>query len=285
MSVLYLPRYVYQLSKKSLKGRHIKCIVSDLAGTLGDSLCNAPKDALMDTFKNFDIQLTNEEVRQPTGRDKYSHIKAILAQETVIKKWSDEHKRFPNEEDIRTIFSKYQIHQVDLLANNKEYTKLLPWTFQTLKYLKNQYKLKYGITTGYEARMTSQVLESFREQGFTPDCHFSSDEIEHPRPFIDGIMANLNSLGFSPYDTIKLGDTPIDDEEGNNANCVTVLLAEHSNEMGNQLEKFNPEKIDQGAYIEALYKTRKILEQSGADYVINNITELEDVIKDIHSQS
>lgn len=274
-----------KLTQKCMRGRRIDTIIADFAGTIGDKYSRGPHVALSQTFlKDFKIPVSPETIRKPTGNDKLIHIEEILRDKSVIKKWVNLYGRKPNNNSAKDVFKKYEMRQTTLLQG-LEYTRLLPNTLDVLNDLRVKYNMKYGMTTGYNARMMVPVLESLKNQGFVPDSCFASNEISRPRPYPDGILKNLASLKRYSKNTIKIGDTPIDMQEGNNAGCVTVGLVKYCNAMGHFTDELvsifgSQRAFDQWGigYHTALATARKQLANAGADFVVDTIEDLEKVI-------
>ena len=270
-------KLVQKLTQKCFKHRKIDTIVFDVAGTICDKYSRAPFVALTQTFlEDFQIRLTNDVVRKPTGNDKMIHIQAILSNKSVSEQWTQNHGNKPNLDNAKKIFEKYEIRQIELLKS-LEFTKMLPKTLSTLNFMQTKYDLKYGITTGYNDKMMVEVLNSLKTQGFVPDSCFASNEIKRPRPYPDGILANLAKLKRYQENCIKIGDTPIDMQEANNSGCISLGIVKYGNKMGELLPDVSEKQ--------ALKLARQQLVNAGADFVIDEITELEEVIKFIYYES
>lgn len=79
---------------------------------------------------------------------------------------------------------------------------------------------------------------------------------------------------------IKIGDTIVDIEEGKNAGVKTVGIIEGSSLMGLTEEEFvnmtKDEQTDARAYVEREF------DSVDADYVINSLSELPEVIRSLN---
>lgn len=83
-----------------------------------------------------------------------------------------------------------------------------------------------------------------------------------------------------PAKVIKIGDTIVDIEEGKNAGVKTVGIIEGSSLMGLTEEEFvnmtKDEQTDARAYVEREF------DSVDADYVINSLSELPEVIRSLN---
>jgi phosphonoacetaldehyde hydrolase len=75
---------------------------------------------------------------------------------------------------------------------------------------------------------------------------------------------------------IKVGDTISDIQEGVNAGCISVGIIEGSSELGLSLEEFV--RIDAEDKYSIMNKVRYRMYGAGANYVLNNISELPELI-------
>ena len=93
---------------------------------------------------------------------------------------------------------------------------------------------------------------------------------------------NLEILNIAnPQTVIKVDDTLVGIQEGINANCITVAVARWSVNMGihNIQDAFELSDFD---VYRNLIKSREILNESGADYVINTLDELPPLINKLN---
>jgi len=103
------------------------------------------------------------------------------------------------------------------------------------------------------------------------------------RPYPYMIWENLKQFGISePREAIKVGDTTADIQEGKNANCWTVGVIMGSSELG-----FTRDEV-KALSAEELKKHKKRVRASyykaGADYIIDDMNELLDVVADINKK-
>ena len=65
--------------------KKIKAVIFDWAGTTVDFGCMAPVQAFVEVFKQFGIEPTMEEVREPMGMLKIDHIRTMLTQRSTVR--------------------------------------------------------------------------------------------------------------------------------------------------------------------------------------------------------
>jgi phosphonoacetaldehyde hydrolase len=145
--------------------------------------------------------------------------------------------------------------------------------------------IKIGSTTGFLRPMVDVLEKAAKEQGYTPDASVAGDEVEQgarPKPFM--VYRNLDLMDVWPIQSvIKVDDTVGGVGEGLNAGCWSVGVARYSNYM-------NIQSLDEADNMPAeevqsrLEKTRQILLNAGAHYVIDSLAEIETVIEDVNAR-
>jgi phosphonatase-like hydrolase len=85
--------------------------------------------------------------------------------------------------------------------------------------------IKVGVNTGFSRAITDVVLDrmGWRAAGQI-DASVASDEVPRGRPHPDMIRHLMAALGVAdPGRVVKVGDTPVDLQEGTNAGCGWVI--------------------------------------------------------------
>lgn len=83
--------------------------------------------------------------------------------------------------------------------------------------------IKVALNTGFGRAIVNQILDRLEWHGQV-DAVIASDEVAHGRPHPDMIRALMTKLGVKdPRNVAKVGDTPVDLEEGKNAGCGVIL--------------------------------------------------------------
>ena len=252
----------------------VEGIIFDWAGTTVDYGCFAPVQAFLEAFEQYGIRLTKQEVREPMGMLKMDHIRTIMNMERVRKCWNEVYGRDPDEQNVQEI---YQIFEPKLLQILDNYAQPKPYVLETVKKLREK-GIKIGSTTGYTDEMMNIVSSKAKEAGYEPDACFTPDATNHfGRPYPYMIFKNMQALNLSSVDSvIKIGDTVSDIEEGKCAGVRTIGVIEGSSEMGLTQEEY--EALSEAQKQAEIDRVTKIFKQAGADAVILNMKELEQLV-------
>lgn len=247
--------------------KKIKAVIFDWAGTTIDYGCFAPVKGFIDGFKSLGIDITNEMARKPMGLLKLDHTRAIAAM-------------LPEPISEEEILQAYGVFEETLFANIEQHCDIKDHVIETVAALRER-GIKIGSTTGYTSKMMEGILQKVADMGYSPDFWISADLTAKGRPYPYMIWNNLMEFGISdPREAVKVGDTISDIAEGKNANCWTVGVIMGSSELGltrDEVSALSEQELnDRKAAVRAAYY------KGGADYIINDMDELLDVIDDIN---
>ncbi|MCL2653028.1 MAG: 2-aminoethylphosphonate--pyruvate transaminase [Propionibacteriaceae bacterium] len=241
----------------------IKAVIFDWAGTTVDYGCMAPVKGFIDAFKSIGFQITEEMAREPMGIAKLDHTRAIAAM-------------LPEPITERQILEAYRVFEETILADIKQYCDVLPHVVDAVASLRQQ-GIGIGSDTGYTSVMMDEVLPAAAKQGYFPDFCIAPDKVPAGRPYPYMIWQNLVHFGLiDPRQAIKVGDTVADITEGRNANCWTVGVIFGSSELG--LTKDQVAVLTADELLQRTAAVRAAYYQAGADYIINDLSELDGVI-------
>lgn len=259
----------------------IKAMVLDWSGTLADAYVIAPAVVFVEVFKSQGVEISMEEARGPMGLRKDIHIKKLTEDPVIAARWEKIKGKPPTQADVDAMFAEFVPAQLACLP---KYTALLPGVKDAVNGLQKQ-GIKMGVSTGFTRVMVDVLLKDVIAQGITPDATVAGDEVLNgARPDPHMVFKNLDLLGISDVKSVvKCDDTVSGIGEAMNAGCWGVGLVRYSNYMNiNTLdEEATLSKADIAA---RMAKTRKILEQAGAHYVIDSLIELPAVIDDINAR-
>lgn len=259
--------------------KKVECVIFDWAGTTVDYGCFAPVAAFIGSFKSIGIDLTMREARLPMGLTKIDHVRALFSMERVAKAFKDINGRDWNEDDVN---GRYLEFKERLFATLADYATPMPGTLDTVAALRKA-GLKIGSTTGYTAEMMNVVLPSAEKQGYKPDNCVTSDNLPAGRPYPYMIYKNMCDLAVpARRSVVKCGDTVSDIREGVNAGVWTVGIVTGSNELGLSEEEVKAMPADELSRLKLEVRMRFCA--AGADYVIDNITELPQLIEAINKR-
>jgi len=274
--------HLHKLIRSPYRGKLKACIL-DWSGTTLDAYVIAPAVAFVEVFKKWGVPISMEEARKPMGLRKDIHIKALLDDPDIRKRWEFVHHYSPTQEDVDSLFEDFIPYQKKCLS---DYTELLPETKEVVDCLQKTYGLKIGSTTGFSRDMVDIIMCKAKEQGYVPDVSVAGDDLlgengVRPKPFM--IYENLKQMGIHPIQSVvKVDDTIAGIGESVAAGCWGVGIAAYSNYMGiDTIEQFENMSIDERT--DRLHASRlKLTKDSNAHYVIDTLNELPSVIDDIN---
>jgi len=266
--------------ERTYKGK-IKAVVLDWSGTIADAYVIAPAVVFVEVFKSQGVEISMEEARGPMGLRKDLHIKKLCEDPVIAARWQALKGRAPTQADVDMMFAEFVPAQLAVLP---KYTDLLPGVRDVLVGLQQE-GIKFGATTGFIRSMVDVLLVDCIKQGFTPDATVAGDEvINGARPAPHMVYKNLDLLGvYEIKSVVKCDDTVSGIGEALNAGCWGVGLVRYSNYMNiNSLEE--EATLSKQEIKRRMDKTRSILVNAGAHYVIDSLVELPAVITDINAR-
>ncbi len=249
--------------KRSYTGK-LQAIVHDWAGTVVDYGCHAPIQAVLETFRRYQVEPTIEETREPMGVFKKDHIRTMLSMPRLAGVWKTTHGHAPAEKDVEMLYQAFGPIQDEIILN---YATLIPGVISTMKLLRDR-GLKIGSCTGYTQGLMNPLLKKVAEQGYEPDCLVTPDQTGRGRPSPFMLFENMRQLQVSPAAAVvKVGDTVSDIDEGLNAGTWIIGLSQTGNEVGLSKEDF--EALDPSIQENLVNKAATKLWHAGAHYVVN----------------
>jgi phosphonoacetaldehyde hydrolase len=197
----------------------LRAVLLDWAGTAVDHGSFAPTTAFLRLFADRGAQITPDDARAGMGLMKKEHLRVILNRPAVAAAWEAVHGAPPTAGDIEDLFARFVPLQLAVLADHAE---PIPGLLETVAELRRR-GLKIGSTTGYLRAMMDVLAPAAAARGYAPDCLVCSDEVPAGRPAPWMCFLNAMRLGVYPMAAlVKVGDTPVDIEEGLNAGMWTV---------------------------------------------------------------
>lgn len=254
-------------------------MIFDWAGTLADHGSRAPVSALLSIFSAAGVPITIPEARLSMGLAKKKHIERILTIPRVRDAWRETHGTQPVETDRDRLYAQFIPQQVAILESHSE---LIDGVAAVANRLRER-GLKIGTTTGYTRPMLDYLLDRARQQGFQPDFSACPDEVPAGRPA--PYMCYLNAIHMQTHPLwamVKIGDTPVDIEEGRNAGMWTIGITRTGNEVGlTQAEWGAASEDERGRMLAAAEET---LTAAGAHYVAASAADCEDILDSIQAR-
>jgi phosphonoacetaldehyde hydrolase len=254
----------------------IKAVVLDWAGTMVDFGCMAPVRALVDVFDEEGMRLSAEEARRDMGKAKLDHLRALLAEPHVATRWRNLKGEDPSETDIQRLYEKLGPAMKIATAQTSQ---LIPGAADVVAQLR-KLGVRIGSGTGYTREMMADILISAAEQGYAPEIVVCAGETPSGRPAPLMTWKALVALDAWPARAcIKVDDAPVGIEEGRLAGCWTVGLSASGNGVGLNREDFAA--LAPKERQERLAASERTLKEAGADFVIEDISQLLPVVEDI----
>lgn len=253
----------------------IEAVIFDWAGTTVDYGCFAPVQAFVEAFKKFGIEPTMDEVRAPMGMLKIDHIRTMMQMPRINDAWKEKWGRDWTEEDVKEVYACSEAGIMEILP---DFVDIKPYVLETIAKLR-ELGIKIGSTTGYTDAMMNIVVPVAKKAGYEPDMWVSPNAVQNMgRPFPYMIYKNMEALKVSSVNkVIKVGDTVADIKEGKNAGICTVGIVEGSSLMG--LSKAEYEALSEEEKLQAFEKAAAVYKKAGADYIIQDIRGLLDIIE------
>jgi len=254
----------------------IKAIILDWAGTAVDYGSRAPVAALLETFRSAGIQLTVDEARRDMGLLKKDHIRAILSTPRVQAAWRALHGSEPGEPDVERLFSEFLPVQSSVL---EEYGDVIPGVVAAVENWRRA-GLRIGSTTGYTRELLDIARQKPTQQGYQPDASITPDMVGAGRPLPYMIYRNAIELKVWPlWACVKIGDTPVDVEEGLNAGLWTIGITRTGNEIG--LSEAEWQALSPGEQQARLAQAEAVLCGAGAHFTAGSVAECATILEEI----
>jgi phosphonoacetaldehyde hydrolase len=252
-----------------MSSTHFRAAVFDWAGTMIDFGSFAPMGAFVRAFAEFGIDVSVTDAREPMGRPKRDHIRAMIALPHVQEQWKSQYGSRPGEAAIERVFKTFVPMNEAVVS---DYAELVPGAREAAESLRAK-GLRIGSTTGYTRSIMKRVLPVAAAQGYSPDNLVCSDDLPEGRPGPLGMYQCFIDLQvYPPATVIKVDDTEPGIAEGVAAGCLTVGVMLSGNYAGltkKQLAALAPVEVD--AIRE---RAGRSLRDAGADHLIDTVADL-----------
>ena len=254
----------------------LTAVIFDWAGTMVDFGSNAPMGVFVATFKQFGVDISVEEARQPMGLPKWQHIEALMHNHRIADAWEGSHGARPTKDDIDAVFKVFTPMNAKVVSH---YATLIPGAADAAQALRDR-GLKIGSTTGYTRDIMEPLLPLAASQGYVPDNLVCAGDLAAGRPTPLMMYRCFADLGvYPPWSVVKVDDTAPGIEEGRAAGTWTVGVAVSGNAMGLTEAQYAELPTDEKAIRRA--RAYGVLRNAGADVVIDSVADLLPVIDDI----
>lgn len=257
----------------------VQAVIFDWAGTTVDYGCFAPVQVFLEIFRKRGIEITIEEAREPMGLLKIDHIRELLKMKRISNLWISSFGATSDEEDVKAIYSDFEQILFNVLKN---YAKPVPGLVELVSKLR-QNGIKIGSTTGYTREMIDVVALEAKKWGYEPDSIVASTEVPagRPAPWMC-FQTAINLQVFPLCQIVKVGDTISDIKEGVNAGIWTVGVLKGGSELG--LSEQEVRDMNSFELQERMYQAKNRFLNAGADYVIDEVVDLLEILNRINNK-
>lgn len=221
--------------------KNIKLLVLDMAGTTVDE-DNVVYKTVMKSVNDYGYNVTLDKVLSVcAGMEKLEAITSLLKEIDG------------NVDDALAIFENFS----DMLKESYQNLDVKPIEGVEDFLLKMKAKnKKVVLNTGYSTEIAQQLLAKLNwKENVHFDALITADDVLESRPSPEMILLAMKKFNINEPETVlKAGDSVIDIEEGKNAGCGLTIAVLSGAQKKSELEKSHP------------------------DYILNTISEAENVI-------
>lgn len=214
-----------------------RLVVFDMAGTTVTDR-NEVRECFIQAAQNTGLRYTLEQ---------YQPLRGLSKREVFVRLWTDQLGSQSAElaDEINTSFAEFR-------RILEDYYRTAPVTptegcLECFEWLRSQ-GIAIGLTTGFYREVADIILSRLgwnkglnSQRAGTPDtiiqASVTSDEVANGRPAPDMIRRVMELTGVDTPDiVVKIGDTPVDLEEGRNAGCGLTLAVTNGSHTIDQLQ-------------------------------------------------
>lgn len=210
----------------------IECVVFDMAGTTVNE-DNLVYKTLQAAINHYNVPVDLDHVLlHGAGKEKFQAIKDIIS-----------NSAYALDEMVQLEVFHYFLAQLDIAYKNFEVTPM-PGAEQVFIALKKQ-DIKVVLNTGYNRATAESLLGQLGwTEGVQIDLLVTASDVLHNRPMPDMILYAKNELLITDTKKmVKIGDSCIDIEEGQNAGCLLNIGITTGAQTETQLMQAKPDYI------------------------------------------
>eukprot|EP01133_Synstelium_polycarpum_P014571 gene14571-17225_t len=257
----------------------LEAVVLDWAGTIVDFGSFAPTSVFLAAFQEIGVPITIEEARAPMGRGKWDHIKMILENEEVAKRYSDRMGHVPVDGDVDALYERFMPLQLETIS---KYSDPIEGAVEALSYMRSV-GMAIGSCSGYPQCVMDVLVMEAKKKGIQVDHVVASDSVAHGRPLPAQALANVIALGVQDVQAcVKVDDTVPGILEGRRAGMWTVALLLSGNFLGMDYPSFMA--LDKDQKDKERERIAKEFNQSSPHYMIDTIADLPNIIDQINKR-
>lgn len=245
---------------------NLRAVLFDWAGTTIDFGSLAPVEVVRGVFREYAIEVTEAEARQPMGKAKIDHLREVLSMPRVAALWIQHYGRPCDEASVMAIYQRFLVMQKSVLAKHAD---LIPGVRQFVDFLRSR-GIKIGSTTGYTRELMDVVLPLAATAGYSPDATVCSDEVAAGRPAPWSNFRAAELIGVYPMNQVLVVDDSIAGvQAGKHAGCYSVGVTTTGNPFGVSFEAF--QHLDETDVSRRHQQAEAEFYAAGADLVVESV--------------
>lgn len=200
--------------------QHLKALVFDWAGTTVDFGCQGPVQAFVESFADFNVDISPAEARGPMGMGKREHVAALFALPRIAEVWKEQHGSPYSENSIDEVYARVEASMLSCITR---YCTPITGTLEAIAAMQ-QKGLRIGSCTGYPRSVGLALAAEAKKHGYAPELMVCATDVPQGRPAPDMCQAVLSTFNVAPHQAVKVGDTVNDVLEGVNAGMWVIGL-------------------------------------------------------------
>jgi phosphonoacetaldehyde hydrolase len=261
------------------KSPGVQAVIFDISGTVLDYGSRGPVLAFQELFARHGVPVSTDEARRPMGAHKKDHIRAVLADPAVARRWEDTHQNPPSEETVNRLYEEFIPLQIEVV---KRHCDVIPGVPEVVQQLRAR-GIKIANTTGFTRDMIVDLVPLAAQGGYSPDLWVCPDDVGKGRPAPWMAFHAARQLNVYPMSTIvKVGDTPSDIAEAQAAGMWMVSVIRSGNEVGLSQEELAA--LPEEARAAKISAARARLTSFGPHYLIDSVADLMPIIEAISTR-
>ena len=205
---------------------NIKLAIFDLAGTTVRDT-NTVGSCLQTALAESGIDVSVNDVNAVMGIRKPIAIQMLLDQ-------------YKGEGDVERIHDRFLELMIETYRTSEAVAEI-DGTSETFSRLKEM-GIRVAVDTGFDRQTTGVLLSRMNWNGLLDDS-ITSDEVAKGRPYPYMIRELCRRAGVTPHETIKVGDTPADLQEGRAAAVGLNIGVTYGTHTKEQLLPYEPDAL------------------------------------------
>lgn len=209
----------------------IQLVVFDMIGTvLHDD--HAIEKSLLAAFQSMDLFVDPQQIVSVMGMEKREAIHTLC-----------QHLTIQDPSLVENIYLEFQ-HQLRRLYMHEHLPAPFSDAEEVFAWL-NQNHIQVALNTGFDRAITHFILQ---QTGWINHAHIqavvSAEDVQHGRPHPDMIRHLMQLTGVNEASRVmKIGDTPMDIQEGRNAGCGCVVAVTTGSFDADAFIEYHPDVI------------------------------------------